>query len=272
MSQLKRSLVACLAAGSICSWAHDDADNVATLRAVGPHVSDEVIRHLAMNAEPTILRNAAFPNDQSTTPRSIIKRLCGTAKDAYVAEAARANNRLSLPLDLPMGAEAAKSFSWPACLYIDQKVRKVKVTVKAGDTAIGIYQAYTGGGGADPAVLSKFFGKPAKLLASLKPGDKLDVPTQTITVPIVPRQGTAAELIDEIKKLDPGRTQVNEVSSVDGSIVMGIEADATTASASGGCSAPVVAPFDGGKIAIAYAHTMKTSKDRFENLTFRKCR
>lgn len=268
MPQLTRPLVACIAAGSVCAWAQGDNANVATLRAVGPHVSNEVIRHLAVNAEPTILRNAAFPNEQSTTPRSIITRLCGTATEAYLTEAARANNRAVLMLDVPLGIEAAKSFTWPACLYVDQRARKVEITVKAGDTAIGIYQAYTGGGGGDPAVLSKFFGKPADQLALLKPGDKLVVPTQTITVPFVPRQGTAAALVEEIKKLDPRRTQVNEVASVDGAIVMGIEVDATTASVPGGCNTPAVAPFDGGKIASAYAYTMQTSKDRFENLVF----
>jgi len=268
MPQLKRLLIACLAACSISSWARGGDANIATLRAVGPHVSDKIIRHLAVNAEPTVLRNAAFPDEQSTTPRAIITRLCGTVNDVYVAEAARANSWQALPLDMPLGTEAVKSFVWPACLYIDQKVRKVEVTVKSGDTAIGIYQAYTGGGGADPAVLSKFFDKSTKQLSLLKPGEKLMVPTQTITVPLVPRQGTAADLVEEIKKLDPKGTQVNEVSSVDGSIVMGMGAYATTASATGGCNAPFVAPFDAGKIALAYAFTMQTSKDRFENLVF----
>ena len=50
MPQLKRPLVACLAACSISAWAQD---NVATLRAVGPHVSDKIIRYVAVNAEPT---------------------------------------------------------------------------------------------------------------------------------------------------------------------------------------------------------------------------
>ena len=164
-----------------------------TLRAVGPHLSEQIIRHVAKNAEPTVLANAQFPNDEATTPRKIITLLCGGIRSAYVDEAVRANELAALPLDEPLG-EHAKTFKWPACLYVNQTATEKKVVVvKPGETRSGIYRSFTGGGG-DLKAISKFFKLSPAQLDKAKAGEILPIPAQTITVPIVAKNGTGAQL------------------------------------------------------------------------------
>lgn len=225
-------------------------DKVVTLRAVGPHVSEQIIRHVAKNAEPTVLASAQFPNAAVTTPKEIITRLCGDVTTPYVEEAARANGLATLPLDEPLG-ERAKTFIWPACLYVNRSAADKKVViVKPGQTASGIYRSFTGGGGG-PAAVSKFFGLSKARLDNLVAGVALPIPAQTVTVPIVAKNGTGAQLADELRLLDPTKKMINQVESDDGDIVLGLPAGGATSSGPE-CPGTDQAPFDVPRTLLAY--------------------
>jgi len=236
-----------LGAGTVCAQLQG-AIRVATVRAVGPHLSDQMIRYLAEKAEPLLLPNAQFPDNRTATPRQIITRLCGSVRDAYVDEAARANGMETLPLDEPLG-DRTSSFKWPACFYVvESEPNKKFIQVKPGDNAFTLYQTYTGGR-ATPVAVSKFFDVPIKELTLLKPGTKLQVPALTLTVPVVAKNGTGAQLVDGLKALDQG-SALTETASVEGDIVVGVTDGATAAAPS--CVESTFPPFNPEAVSEAY--------------------
>ncbi len=260
-----RALCTCTAMAATAALAQQsEAARLATLRAVGPHYSNQMIRLLANRAEPVTLNNAQFPNEASTTPEQIIRRLCGTLRPAYVEEAARANGLATLPLNVPLG-EKARTFLWPACLFVQQAGPAKSIEVKPGDTAHDLYKAYTGGGGNDETV-ARFFGLPIESLRVIKPGTRLEPAALTVTVPIVARSGTGAELVEELRRLDPRGRMVNEAPAVDGSIVMGGAAEGTTA-AGPDCVGSIV-PFRGLEVFNAYDFAKRTARSDDVNVAW----
>ncbi|MDB5872205.1 MAG: hypothetical protein JWQ07_1647 [Ramlibacter sp.] len=259
MQKLTKLAYGCTALAAASALAQPvDSNKVVTLRAVGPHLNDLVIRHVAKNAEPVVLGHAQFPDARATTPRQIVTKLCGDVRAAYIDEAARANGLKSLALDEPLGS-AASTFSWPACLFVSPTPRDKSVVVKAGDKAIEIYQAYTGGGGSKEA-LGKFFEKTPAQLANLKPGETLRIASVSFTVPLVARSGTGAQLAEEIRRLDPKGTMVREVASQEGDIVLGMAgADGTTA-AGPDCLGSAGSPFNVARTVEAYNFATEAAK------------
>lgn len=237
----------------------EGSDRIVTLRAVGPHLTDEVIQRVAKLAEPVVLRNAQYPDEQSTTPRQIITRLCGSVRDVYVTEAARANGLATLSLDVPLG-QSANSFRWPACLYVRRDPeQKQRIEVKPGDTAFDLYQTHTGGGGT-PQAVGRFFNLPIERLTKLKPGTRLPVPALTVAVPIIARSGSATELVEELRRLDPLGKMVRDAPSAEGDIILGMSEGAT---ATGGDCEGTAAPIDSEAIVNAYrfAKSMASKED-----------
>ncbi|UVM36380.1 S8 family serine peptidase [Pseudomonas sp. B21-017] len=204
----------------------EQEDRFFTLRAVGPHVTDEIIQRVAELAEPVVLNASQRFDDQTSTPRHIITQLCGGIRDVYVTEVARANGLTNLPLDEPLG-QKANSFKWPACLYVRSTPEQIEV--KSGDTAYDLYQAYTGGGGS-PKAIARFFDTPIRDLEWIQPGTTLKIPAFTRTVPITARNGQTNELLMEITRLDPkGKMVRDNPPSVEGEIILGMSDGATAA-------------------------------------------
>ncbi len=216
-----------------------------------------MIRELARRAEPVTLPHAQFPDEESTKPENIIRRLCGTVRVAYVQELARANNLPNVALNEPLG-DKARAFLWPACLYVRPAVASQTIEVKPGDTAHGLYRAFTGGGGTD-AVVAKFFGQPIQSLRLIKPGRQLEPATLTVPVPVVARGGTAAELIDAIRALDPLGRMVNDAPAVDGSIVMGGTGAEGTIASGPDCVGSST-PFSALEVSNAYDFAKRTAR------------
>jgi subtilisin family serine protease len=223
-----------------------------TLQAIGPHISPDLVRLVARAAEPTVLRHYSFSRLEETTPETIIRKLCGSIRQEYLAEAAHENGLGQMPLREPLG-ERVREFRWPACLYV-KVASDSQVTVEPGDTAFGIYQAHTGGGGSKRAV-ERFFRKDLSKLHGLKPGTSLSISSFSKEVTLVARADAAFELLDEIKRLDSNGTMVKEVNGPEGEIVVGV-ADGTIASGPA-CQGGSVPPIAATRIVKAYLHTKK---------------
>lgn len=234
-----------------------DVQRLATLRAVGPHLSNAMIRELARGAEPVTLPHAQFPDQESTKPANIIRRLCGTVRPAYVAELARANQLADVRLNEPLG-DRARTILWPACFYVRPADEAQSIEVKPGDTAHDLYKAFTGGGGTDAAV-ARFFGLPIQSLRLIKPGQRLEPAALTVPIPVVARSGTTSELVEAIRALDPLGRMVTEAPVVEGSIVLGgTDGENTTSSGPDCLGHPV--PFNALNVFNAYDFAKRTAR------------
>ncbi len=126
------------------------------LRAIGPHVSSEVVSLIARYAVPHPVGSIESVKTEPFTPRNVITSLCGSLRmEDYYPAFVTANKPRVLSPDQPIAAEEARKIVWPACLYI-QVSPKNPPAREADEWAQDYYKRLTGGGGSRQAV-DKFF-------------------------------------------------------------------------------------------------------------------
>lgn len=220
MQKLKRGTLLWSVLALLPDLALADAERVATVRAVSPHLSDEMVRRVADLAEPVVLKDTSAQQLGVRTPREIINSLCGSVHATYVEQAAASNGLDELPLDTALGDKAA-SFQWPACLYVRElPEQKRPIQIKPGDTAYSLYQAYTGGRG-ETGAIEEFFDAPIAQLSRLQPGKTLQAPAITVPVAMTARSGTAKAFVAQLQQLDPSRNMIAPADALMGEIVLG---------------------------------------------------
>lgn len=205
-----------------CAVAQTQDPTRGVLRAIGPHISPEIVDFVARNGEPTPLPRTGFPDAESTPTRRIVEKLCGIVSPAYVKAAADINELEKLDLDAPMGSLARK-FRWPPCLFAAVLPRSgiSTVTVQRGDTAYDIYKRLTGGDGS-PRAMERFFGESLSNLGELKPGRVLKVSAVTQPVSVVPLGLSVQAFTNGVLALDPAASMVRSPDPAPGDIVMGV--------------------------------------------------
>lgn len=233
---LLRGIRLTAAAATACAlcWlpavAQNQESDRGVLRAVGPHVSPQIVEFLARNAQAAPLPQTGFSTAESTPARNIIQKLCGMVSPAYVKVAAEINDLDKLDLDTPLGSRV-RSIRWPPCLFAAAfpQSSPSTVTVQRGDTAYDIYKRLTGGDGSRPA-MERFFGEPFSQLVDLKPGRVLRIAAVTQPVAFVPIGLSAHEFTSSALAMDRGAAMVKNPEPALGDIVMGVPMDGVIAS------------------------------------------
>lgn len=234
-----------------------------TLRAIGPHFTDETVKYLAANAEPFRFDKAAAKAVADSTPREVIVNRCGNVRASYVTAFMAANDLKAPPENKPL-RDKAGSFVWPACLYAKTFPDGFKAKVKEGDTASEIYERLTGGGGSK-AALRKYFNMNLIALNRLQPDQVLAAAHATVPVSFTPVRGidTNTFLVGLAKttgKATDAQKVIRELGRQEpGEIVLGIPKPATgeVASTTGQCRKPSGPPFDAKALELAYRFAAK---------------
>lgn len=150
-------------AGNATAWVH--------LRAVKP-LPHAAIAALAAVGAPTVLTAAKYPDAAKFSAREIIEVLCGTFQPAYWNETKSRNRLKGLSASQRLGA-LAYSIRWPACTYALKDPRALRISVRPGDTAAGLYTQLTGATGSKVAIQQFFGNADARNLENLRPGQLL---------------------------------------------------------------------------------------------------
>ncbi|UCV07024.1 S8 family serine peptidase [Dechloromonas denitrificans] len=156
-----------------------------TLRAVGPHVSDELILHVALNAKPYDLTSQDLSGITPLTPNAIIRRLCGWVTDAYRSGFLKVNSLKSFDFDALIAEPG--NMAWPRCLKVDLSPQKVQI--REGVYASNLYKQLTGSPGRDDSV-AKFFGISVESMKLHQNGQVLTGSYRTLPVTIFPKKVT----------------------------------------------------------------------------------
>src|SRR5688572_26986666 len=93
------------------------AQEILALRALGPHINDEAIKYIAVNAKPMQFTGVQFKDDRNSSPRAIIERLCGSLREPYYEEFMKLNDLKGLAPEVALGAKASELW-WPACVFV----------------------------------------------------------------------------------------------------------------------------------------------------------
>ena len=259
MGKMGRAWVvaAMLASLMVRSEAAVIGQEIVTLRAVGPHLSDRAVGYIAQNAKPLEPDVRTADDLQGRTPRQVITKLCGTLREAYYTAFLAANSLKSLPPDSPLG-EKAKSIVWPACLYVQTFADGLRTPVKDKESPSLIYSRLTGGGGSQ-AVLSRFFKASASTLKVVQPDQVLRASHVTAPVSFRPKEGDAASFVSGLTKTLNISAEalpasvVRQIDPLQGQIVMGYPEDSgVVASADKKCKIRSDPPFDATTVATAY--------------------
>jgi subtilisin family serine protease len=170
-----------------------------TLRAVGPHVNDAVVRYVARSTRPFNLSTQELSRNTPLTGRDIVGRLCGSFREAYWAEVLEANKANPPSLDKPV--PDAGALAWPRCLYVELFRPGKSVTVRPKDIASEIYKRHTGSPGTSESIAKFFAVDSVDDVKALKVGQKLTISYSTLPVTVVPRGNSPQAFTDELKRL-----------------------------------------------------------------------
>lgn len=175
-----------------------------TLRAVGPHITDDLISYVARNATPFNLSSMDLNSAKPKTARDIIRSLCGSVREAYWAEFLEVNRIGALSLSDPL--LDAGNYFWPRCLWVDPTPQTV--TLFNNDSAARIYKRLTGSHGSDETI-ARFFGvKSVDEIKTISAGSKLTGAYRTLPITVIPKKGTLESFSKAVNRiaLDSGKT------------------------------------------------------------------
>ena len=231
-----------------------------TLRAVGPELNSELVKVIALNAQPFPFSPVQREEMTGLTPRSVAVRLCGSLPGEYIQELIAVNQITTSTLDEPLG-ERAKSFVWPACLYIKKSPTVPIPGAVEAVTKKARQDLYTDltGGKSSRSILKKFFKVPG---LNIRIGVRTaQVSHITAPVYLVPKTQTNAEFIAEIQQAETRpATAANSVQVLDnaqGEIVIGQLASASSPT----CAASPQVPFDAGQVYNAYQFSQAQAQE-----------